>query len=189
MLLWRRPSHRLLTEVLAAGATLPFSYPEVGATRNTLPRGYFINRHAQRLGAGPACYAAASRALQDWRMFTSDWVRLEPRRPAISPGVTFAVYAHHYGLWSLNLDRIVYTIADERQYGFAIGTLPWHVERGEERFVVEWHTDDSVWFHLLAFAGAAHPLVRMAGPLGRRVQRRFAREAGAAMAAAVGAGD
>jgi uncharacterized protein (UPF0548 family) len=75
------------------------------------------------------------------------------------------------------------------RFGFAIGTLPVHAERGEERFTVEYHrADDTVRFEIHTFAGPAHRLVRLTYPLMRRVQRRFGREAVAAMQAAVARG-
>ena len=51
------------------------------------------------------------------------------------------VLGRHFGLWSLNAFRIIYLIEEEasllKRYGFAFGTLPGDVERGEERFTVE----------------------------------------------------
>jgi uncharacterized protein (UPF0548 family) len=99
------------------------------------------------------------------------------------------VLGRHFGLWSLNACRIVYVIEEEasllKRYGFAFGTLPAHVERGEERFTVEWHrADDSVWYEVFALA---HPLARVGPPFVRLVQRRFAAASLQAMAAAVNA--
>ena len=70
------------------------------------------------------------------------------------------VLGRHFGLWSLNASRIVYVMEEEasplRRYGFAFGTLPGHVERGEERFTVEWHrAEDSVSYEVFAFARPA----------------------------------
>ena len=102
------------------------------------------------------------------------------------------VLGRHFGLWSLNACRIAYTIEEEgpplERYGFAFGTLPSHVERGEERFTVEWdRTDDSVWYEVFAFARPAHPLARVGPPFVRLVQRRFAAASLRAMVAAVNA--
>jgi uncharacterized protein (UPF0548 family) len=61
------------------------------------------------------------------------------------------------------------------RFGFAYGTLPDHVECGEERFTIEFHeSDESVWYDILAFSKPQHPLVKMAYPLARRLQKRFA---------------
>jgi uncharacterized protein (UPF0548 family) len=88
-----------------------------------------------------------------------------------------AVQTKTFGLWSLNAARIVYVI-DEREtqnarLGFAYGTLADHVERGEERFTVEWQADDSVWYDIYAFSRPKHPLARLGYPITRMLQKRF----------------
>jgi uncharacterized protein (UPF0548 family) len=76
-----------------------------------------------------------------------------------------------------------------KRYGFAVGTLPDHVERGEERFAVEWHeADDAVYYEVFAFSRPAHPLVKATQPLARRIQRRFAVDSLRSMQVAVGGG-
>ena len=101
------------------------------------------------------------------------------------------VLGRHFGVWSLNACRIVYVIEKAsllRRYGFAFGTLPAHVERGEERFTVEWHrAEDSVSYEVFACARPAHPLAIVGPPFVRLVQRRFAAASLRAMAAAVNA--
>ena len=86
----------------------------------------------------------------------------------------------------LNACRIVYTVDEEAatgaRFGFAYGTLPGHVERGEERFLVEWHRhDDTVWYDILAFSQPKHWLVRLGYPVTRFFQKRFAQASKAAM--------
>ena len=69
---------------------------------------------------------------------------------------------------------------------FGFGTLPGNVERGEERFTVEWdHADDSVSYEVFAFARPAHPLARAGQPFVRLVQRRFAADSLRSMVEAV----
>lgn len=89
-----------------------------------------------------------------------------------------AVLAKHFGFWSLNACRIIYTIEEENdspRYGFAFGTLPGHVEEGEERFTVEWNrNEDAVWYELLSFARPKPLLAKLGYPLVRLVQKRFA---------------
>jgi uncharacterized protein (UPF0548 family) len=107
-------------------------------------------------------------------------------------GTVVGVLGRHFSLLSLNACRIAYTIEDEtpslRRYGFAFGTLPGHLERGEERFTVGWHgDDDSVWYEVFAFARPAYPLAKVGTPYVRLVQRRFAVDSLRAIAAAVSA--
>jgi uncharacterized protein (UPF0548 family) len=72
------------------------------------------------------------------------------------------------------------------QFGFAYGTLPDHVERGEERFTVEWRKDedDSVWYEIYAFSRPKHPLARIGCPIARMLQKRFVRDSLAVMRSA-----
>jgi uncharacterized protein (UPF0548 family) len=60
-----------------------------------------------------------------------------------------------------------------KRFGFAYGTLSTHVERGEERFTIEWHRDeDSVWYDILAFSRPNKLLVKLGLPLARMLQQR-----------------
>ena len=110
-------------------------------------------------------------------------------RCPITGGTVVGVLGRHFGLWSLNARRIVYVIEEQasllRRYGFAFGTLPGHVERGEERFTVGWHrAEGSVWYEVFAFARPAHPLAKVGLPFVRLIQRRFAAASLRVMAAA-----
>lgn len=100
--------------------------------------------------------------------------------------------AQVFGLWCLNACRIVSVVDDQgpvKKFGFAYGTLPAHVESGEERFSVEWNKeDDSVWYDILAFSRPRQFLVRAGYPAVRRLQKRFARDSAAAMVRAVAPG-
>ena len=94
------------------------------------------------------------------------------------------------GLWWTNAARIVYTIDEPLgpvvRFGFAYGTLPDHVESGEERFLIEWdQTTDRVWFDILAFSRPRHRLARIGYPIARGKQKSFGVEAAAAMRRAV----
>ena len=127
-------------------------------------------------------------------MYETGWTKLCWPDAPITEGTVVGVLGRHFGLWSLNACRIVYVIEEEeaasllRRYGFAFGTLPGHVERGEERFTVEWdRADDSVSYEVFAFARPAHPLARAGPPFVRLVQWRFAEDSLRSMAAAVNA--
>jgi len=187
----RRPTDREIRERIEEQALLPFTYSEVGATRARAPRGYPLNHHRDPIGTGPGDYGRAVDAIRGWAMYRLPWTTLcWPDRPA-EPGSVVAVLVHHFGFWSLNPCRVIYTLDDDdgevTRFGFAFGTLPGHAEQGEERFTVERrHADDSVWFEIYTFARAHHPLVRLGGPLLPRIQYRFGREAVAAMRRAVG---
>ena len=176
--LLREPSEGRIRDFLAAQRALPFSYPEVGTSRTGAPPGYPINHHRGKLGTGAGAYARAVDAIRHWKMYDLSWTRLYWPDTPIAAGETVAVLAHHFGFWSLNASRIIYTVEEDgavRRYGFAFGTLPGHAEQGEERFTVEWHRqDDSVWYELFAFARPHYLLAKLGYPLVRLIQKRFA---------------
>lgn len=176
MFLIHEPSDEDVIRFLATQRGLPFSYAEVGATNATPPAGYNVDHNRIQLGSGEATFKRAVAAVKRWQHFDLGWVTIVPHGIAVEVGATVAVKARAFGTWSLNASRVVYTIEESRSFGFAYGTLPDHVERGEERFLVEWLADNSVWYDILAFSRPKHPLVRFSAPLARRLQKQFARE-------------
>ncbi len=188
MLSVRKPSQANVTTFLASQLGLALSYPDVGCSRQDLLSGYVVDHYRQRLGEGQQTFNVACAALRHWRMLQLDWVQLCCSTTPIEPGAMVAVLAHWGGLWWLNACRIVY-IVDEmlptRRFGFAYSTLPAHVERGEERFMVEWRKDNSVWYDLLACSKPNRWFARLGYPYVRRLQKRFAADSLTAMAAAV----
>ena len=176
-----RPSAAAIARFLDAQRALAFTYDEVGRTRDDdLPRGYAIDRNRVRLGSGAAAFASAKTQLRTWQMFPA-WTAIAPITTPIEAGHTLAVLVNALGLWFLNAARIVYVIDEPRRFGFAYGTLPGHAERGEERFLVEHLEDDSVWYDVRAFSEPRYWAARLAYPITRRLQRRFARDSKAAM--------
>ena len=180
MFLLRKPTEEVVRQFISAQHALPFSYAEVGATQTGAAAGFTVDHNRIQLGHGEDTYQRAVSALQSWKQFDLGWVRIRPPGKPLEVGTTVAVQANVFGLWSLNAARIVYVI-DERQkqnarFGFAYGTLPNHVESGEERFTIEWQTDDSVWYDIYAFSRPQHPLARIGFPITRMLQQRFVRE-------------
>lgn len=181
MFLLHEPSATDVAAFVASQQGLRFSYPEVGATATNTPPGYTVDHNRIKLGSGVGVFERAVEKLKCWRQFNLGWVTIAPTGVPVEVGATVAVKARAYGTWSLSASRIVYLIAEERpdveKFGFAYGTLPDHVETGEERFTVEWHPgDNTVWYDILAFSRPRHPLVRMTFPLARRLQKRFVRD-------------
>ena len=185
MLLLREPSEEYVFDFLRAQQDVPFSYPEVGASRKGAPPGYTVDHNRVRLGSGEEAFVRAVGALRRWKMFDLGWVRaIFPGPPEV--GQTVGVLARHYGFRSLNACRVVYVVEGEedglRRYGFAYGTLPEHGERGEERFTIEWdRRDGSIYYDIYAFSRPKHLLARVGYPASRLLQRRFARDSKRAM--------
>jgi uncharacterized protein (UPF0548 family) len=181
----RKPSKEAVERFISSQRELSFSYSQPGAThRQTPPSGYNVDHNRILLGMGTETFQRAVAALRKRKQFDLGWVKIVPPETAIEVDAVVAVQARTFGFWSLNACRIVYVIEENevvRKFGFAYGTLPDHVERGEERFTVEWHTDDSVWYDIYAFSHPQHLLARLGFPITRQLQHRFVRDSLAAM--------
>jgi uncharacterized protein (UPF0548 family) len=192
--LWK-PTPTALHPTLAAQAPLDFTYKEVGATNIPhsllpIPHSFTTDHTRAELGHGEEVFERAKSALAAWRQFDLGWLEAWPNTTLLRAGETVLVIARAGGLWWTNAARIVYTVDENlpetSRYGFAYGTLPGHVERGEERFLIEWNrTTDAVHFDILAFSQPRHPLVKLNQRQARKMQKRFATEACAAMQRAV----
>ena len=209
-----KPTAATRRRTIAAQSTLPFSYAEVGATASLfplpptelrvedaltppsplpLPPSYTIDRTRVELGAGGDVFERAKTALARWRQFQLGWLEAFPDDTPIRPGETVLVIARAGGLWWTNAARIVYTVDEQSdvssRFGFAYGTLPGHVEMGEELFLIEWNrVTDRVHFDILAFSRPRHFLVRLNRRRARAMQKRFGSEAAAAMRVAAAKG-
>ena len=175
------PSPQTIAEFIESQKALPFTYQGVGATNGSpIPHGYIVDHNRVQLGQGAAVYQCACAALREWKQFDLGWVDIVPRGVPVEVGATVAVKARALGTWSLSGARVVYLIDEDgpsKRFGFAYGTLPCHVESGEERFTIEYNCEsDLVCYDILAFSRPRHPLVRLSFPLARMLQKRFAKE-------------
>jgi len=189
----RKPSPEVVQRFLASQAKFTFTYSAVGATAKTPPAGFAVDHTRARLGEGQEVFRSASAALRRWEQFRLGWV--EPGSPDVPlrPGEVVAIMGKAIGMWWLNACRIVYVVDDESgpvcRFGFAYGTLPGHAESGEERFLIEWNqSENSVWYDILAFSRPNRFLARLAYPVVRRLQKRFARDSATGMQQIVGLG-
>lgn len=193
MLSLRKPSAESIRRFLTEQAVLDFSYSAVGATATTPPAGYVVDRTRIKLGQGEAVFQSAKAALRRWEQFRLGWVEAWSPDTPIKSGEVVAVMGWATGMWWLNSARIVYVVDESgpiSRFGFAYGTLPGHVESGEERFLIEWNrADDSVWYDILAFSRPHHVLIWLGYPMVRRAQRQFGRDSAASMLRAICSSD
>ncbi|MFM7071824.1 MAG: DUF1990 family protein [Planctomycetota bacterium] len=181
----RKPTMEALAPWLADQAKLEFSYQAVGATASSPPPGFIVDRTRIELGSGEPVFRAATSALRRWEQFQLGWVDVASPKTPIEIGQVVAVLGWAVGFWWLNCCRIVYTVDEvgpTTRFGFAYGTLPSHVERGEERFLIEWdRTTDKVFYDIMAFSRPNHFLTRIGYPFVRLSQKRFGRDSATAM--------
>lgn len=192
MLTVRKPGIELRRRVQEFQAKLDFTYAEVGATATMPPDGFAVDQTRIALGDGETIFRTVRRALERWEQFGLGWLEVWPPETPLRVGETVVVAAHVFGVWSLNAARIVYVIDEsstsKSRFGFAYGTLPGHVEAGEERFLIEWDkSDNRVWYDILAFSRPRHVLARLGNFQVRRMQKRFAQQSAAAIQQAIAA--
>lgn len=152
-------------------ADAPFSYAEVGATREgPLPAGYHHVERAEVVGSGRGALDRAAAAVFGWRAQRGAGLRVQASGPATTPGTVVLMTA---GLPRLGLDipcRVVWVVDEPDRRGFGYGTLPGHPESGEESFVVSLGPDGDVVYSLRAFSRPGTLLTRLGGPVSTRVQ-------------------
>lgn len=182
MVSFQLPKTAALLQFIEREQPLPFTYSQHGATATPPPVSGFDNdSHRVRIGHGDRDFEKAKSAIRAWKMFPAAWTVILPAHAPITEGTTIAMYAKAFGLWWRNSCRIVYVIDESDRFGFAYGTLPGHIETGEELFLVEKDENGDIWYQIKAFSRPRHWLAKMAYPLMRQFQARFRRDSGRAM--------
>jgi uncharacterized protein (UPF0548 family) len=153
---------------------LSFSYPELTATQSPDPVRNYDHDFAQiSLGEGSQTFEKAKVLLKKWKMFPFSWTKILPPNAPIEAGVTVVMYARFLGIWWGLPCRILYLIDKPDQFGFAYGTLPGHIEQGEELFLVKMEPDGTVVYQIKAFSKPRHWLAKLGYPLVRMLQAKF----------------
>lgn len=180
MLTLSKPDEQTIREFLASQSSEGLSYAEVGATNGCLPYDYARTHTRIRVGKGHADFGRARQTLENYEQFCLPWVFAWPTWTIPELGVEIAIVGKFAGIWWSNACRIV-TVIDEKQekprFGYSVGTLPDHVARGEERFLVEMDDSGCVWMDILSFSRPNTLLAKLGYPIIRSRQRSFGRSA------------
>jgi uncharacterized protein (UPF0548 family) len=168
-----RPRAEALADHLAQAESAAVTYDAIGmslgrADPGTLPT---YERHLE-VGRGDEGFARACEQLRRWRQHRAIAASVHPGLPPLEEGATLLVLLPLVVATLVVPCRIVAVVDEPGRFGFAYGTLPGHVERGEESFVVERRPDGSVRFTVRVVAEPATPVLRAIGPLvslGQRV--------------------
>ena len=172
MQLVRPASSESIERLLVSLTDTQPTYSEIGATlRGDRPEGYHHGFYQTTLGMGLEVFQRATVGLQTWRAHRGPGVDVLPHSTPIKPGATVVVTLGMPWLALAAPCRIVGVVDEPDQSGFAYGTLPGHPEQGEEAFVVCVTDEGVVKFEIAAFSRAGDWITRLAGPVGRAVQR------------------
>lgn len=174
----RYPSRAKLDAMLIKSASMPFSYSAVGASQTQAPKGYDFDQNKKRIGLSYSAYKTAKKAFEDWQMFNLGWMRIYRKDTPFEIGQNVVVSFRLFGLWWHNTCEIVYTVNTARSFGFAYGTK-YHVESGEELFLIHIDEDQTVWYYITAFSRPQFWMTKLVYPLARKLQGRFVRQSSA----------
>jgi uncharacterized protein (UPF0548 family) len=151
-----------------------FSYDVVGSTRFAeTPPGYHRLELHTKIGDGDEVFRRAGEALMTWKVHNKAGVRI---KATDSPAVIGTNSLGRLGIGSLGLAvlcRVVWTVDEPDQIGFAYGTLEGHPEAGEEAFLVT-READGVYFTVRTYSRAGTWYTRLGGPATRAAQSLFA---------------
>lgn len=170
------PTDPELAQFLDSRQAQPFSYREVAATRGNPPRGFDNDHSSVYLGKGDDIWLNAKNALTRWKQFPEPWTLIFQQTTQIEKDTIVAVLFRLFGLWWINSAKIIYTIDEANKFGYAYGTLPGHLEKGEECFWIEKDETGAVYYHIKAFSRPAYWFIWLAYPLARHFQKRFVRQ-------------
>ena len=136
--------------------TAPFTYPEVGATREpVMPAGYGYAEREEPIGRGRECFERAAAAVLTWQMHRGAGFRVAASAPRAAEGVEITSFVLLGPVVQRIPCRVVYVVDEPDRQGFAYGTLPGHPEIGEEAFTVRLTRTGAVHANIRAFSGPA----------------------------------
>ncbi|MCC7244069.1 MAG: YndJ family transporter [Saprospiraceae bacterium] len=176
------PSSSQTDDLLKEESSAASSYQQVGATKGKEKITGFDNDYQRvKIGHGRQDFERAKQGLRDWTHFPETWTDILPKKTPILPGQTLLMYFRLFGFCWQNGCRIVYVIDETDRFGFAYGTLPSHIEYGEELFAVEIDQNGDVWYELKAFSRPRLWAIKSGYPLARLLQEKFRQDSAAAM--------
>lgn len=165
---------RRRAELLVELADAPLTYPEHehGATAATLPPGASHLELDVPIGRGRRVFDRAAEAVLSWQMHRGAGLDVRATASRAEVGA-IALVTFVRGLpIGLSAPCRVLRVADEPdRRGFTYGTLPGHLESGEERFEVVRDDHGVVTLRIVAFSRHTPGPARWLGPLTSAGQR------------------
>jgi len=107
MFFLHRPSDQQIRSLREARKDSPFSYRDVGATRNQPPAGWRINHMRKLIGKGRAIHNKIVQSLFSWDLLTVANLELFYATPPATPQTTVAILSRHFGMWSVDFCRVI----------------------------------------------------------------------------------
>ena len=132
----RKPNKELLARIRDQFRHQSLTYAEAGCTRGPAPPGYSVDHYRCKLGEGPDVFRKARQVIASWKMLDLGWALPCWPDAELKQDELTGTIAHVYGIWSINVCRVVYVEESEApttRFAFAYGTLPGHPGDTTER--------------------------------------------------------
>jgi len=159
------------------------AHPHGRIESGDLPKGWYVSNVRRVVGHGAAAYEDGRAALRRLDCMQLPWLKA-----SVDDSVLAICSRQLWFLWVLNANKFTRRFEEPVSCGacrvcfVSWGTSRMHVLAGEEKLQLEWdQSTDEVIFSILSFSRPRHPLSVMTYPFVLVQQRRFARDAGAAM--------
>jgi uncharacterized protein (UPF0548 family) len=169
---FRRPNEEQLEEVLAAQSKRSVTYGSSDLVRAETPRGFRETGGLVTLGHGQRVFDRAIANIKNWSVHERAGLNVTPPRSEVRESSDVILLMKLLVGYVTVSCRVVSITESKDQWGFNYGTLPHHVERGEESFTVARAPDDTVTFAVRAMSRPAHFLTKMGAPVARIIQRK-----------------
>jgi len=169
-----RPTTDLLEELRIDQLHTDLTYDAIGQTLSgNTPSGFRSFSVERELDSRPDAMKRARSAIRDWAGHHRAGVVVHPGRAPLDAGVVVTMAARTFGLWTTSCWRIVHMFDTEHEFGFVYGTLPHHVEIGEEAFVARRRDDGTVVIRVSGFSRHHSIAATAVGPLTKMLQSRL----------------
>ena len=175
------PSIQKSTDFIQKQATLDYTYSPLFGTKLKNEIEHYDNDSLSTvIGKGTVDFELAKSAVRAWTMFP-DWTKIIKENTPIEVNETVAMYAKFFGLWWRNACKIVYVTDNKTEFGFAYGTLPGHIESGEELFLISINEKEEVIYTIKAFSKPRHIFAKIGYYMIRYLQDKFRKDSALAM--------
>jgi uncharacterized protein (UPF0548 family) len=172
----RPSSAKAIERVLSDARVAHPTYEPIGATvAGVHPDGFHRVRLGIDVGQGSGVFERAVLGLKTWKEQDVPFTTVHPAGVPVEEGETILITIG-LGVIAVAVPcRIVAVVDEADRWGFAYGTLPGHLEQGEECFMLTHGPDGTVHFEIWSFSRPADTLMKVLGPLGRFGQRTVVR--------------
>jgi len=135
-------------------------------------RGFKETGGSVMVGHGQSVFDDAVQNIKRWRIHERAGLTVTPQGAEVRESTDVILLMKLLIGYVTVSCRVVSVTQSRDQWGFTYGTLPHHVERGEELFLVALAPDGAVTFTVRAMSRPGHFLTKVGAPVAQLIQRK-----------------